>query len=61
MRYGLCVEHVSQEWYVGDDNVVNSTGRPLVQFGKHGFLANETTLASKQEIDELLHSWSNQA
>ncbi len=50
--WSVC-EHVSQEWYVGDDNVVNSTGRPSVQHGKHGFLANETTLASKQEIDEL--------
>ncbi|WP_342432744.1 HAD family hydrolase [Neobacillus sp. FSL H8-0543] len=50
--WSVC-EHVSQEWYVGDENVVNSTGRPSVQLGKKGFLANETTLASKKEIDEL--------
>ncbi|MGJ7911524.1 HAD family hydrolase [Neobacillus sp. LXY-1] len=43
-------EHVSQEWYVGDDNIVASTGNPSVQTGKAGFLANETTLAPKQDI-----------
>jgi phosphoglycolate phosphatase-like HAD superfamily hydrolase len=53
--WSVC-EHVSQEWYVGDENVVSSTGRPSVQLGKNGFLANETTLASKREIDELFGS-----
>jgi phosphoglycolate phosphatase-like HAD superfamily hydrolase len=47
--WSVC-EHVSQEWYVGDENVVASTGRPSVQTGKRGFLANETTLAPKEEI-----------
>ncbi|MCM3765979.1 HAD hydrolase-like protein [Neobacillus niacini] len=47
--WSVC-EHVSQEWYVGDENVVASTGRPSVQKGKKGFLANETTLAPKEEI-----------
>ncbi|MEH7156754.1 HAD family hydrolase [Neobacillus drentensis] len=46
-------EHVSQEWYVGDKHVLASTGRPSVQLGKKGFLAYETTLAPKQEIEEL--------
>jgi phosphoglycolate phosphatase-like HAD superfamily hydrolase len=50
--WSVC-EHVSQEWYVGDEHVLVSTGRPSVQKGKKGFLANETTLAPKQEIDEL--------
>ena len=50
--WSVC-EHVSQEWYVGDANVLTSTGRPSVQTGKKGFLANETTLASKEEIDAL--------
>ncbi|MBV7507089.1 HAD hydrolase-like protein [Bacillus sp. sid0103] len=50
--WAVC-EHVSQEWYVGDKNVFASTGRPSVQTGKTGFLANETTLAPRQEIDEL--------
>lgn len=50
--WSVC-EHVSQEWYVGDDNVVNSTSRPSVQLGKKGFLANETTLADTEEITEL--------
>ncbi|MEH7128527.1 HAD family hydrolase [Neobacillus drentensis] len=50
--WSVC-EHVSQEWYVGDEHVLASTGRPSVQKGKKGFLANETTLAPKQEIDEL--------
>ena len=52
MLWSVC-EHVSQEWYVGDDNVLASTGRPSVQTGKKGFLATETTLASKEEIDAL--------
>jgi phosphoglycolate phosphatase-like HAD superfamily hydrolase len=49
----LVCEHVCQEWYVGDENVEKSTGRPSVQLGKKGFLANETTLAEKEDIDEL--------
>jgi phosphoglycolate phosphatase-like HAD superfamily hydrolase len=50
--WSVC-EHVCQEWYVGDENVENSTGRPSVQLGKKGFLANETTLAAKEEIEAL--------
>jgi phosphoglycolate phosphatase-like HAD superfamily hydrolase len=50
--WSVC-EHVCQEWYVGDENVESSTGRPSVQLGKKGFLANETTLAAKEEIDSL--------
>jgi phosphoglycolate phosphatase-like HAD superfamily hydrolase len=50
--WSVC-EHVCQEWYVGDENVIVSTGRPSVQLGKKGFLANETTLAPKIEIANL--------
>ncbi|MEH7440360.1 HAD family hydrolase [Neobacillus drentensis] len=50
--WSVC-EHVSQEWYVGDEHVLASTGRPSVQKGKQGFLANETTLAPQGEINEL--------
>lgn len=50
--WSVC-EHVSQEWYVGDENVLASTGRASVQSGKKGFLANETTLAPRDEIDAL--------
>jgi phosphoglycolate phosphatase-like HAD superfamily hydrolase len=50
--WSVC-EHVSQEWYVGDENVFTSTGRPSVQRGKKGYLANETTLAAPEKIDEL--------
>jgi phosphoglycolate phosphatase-like HAD superfamily hydrolase len=50
--WSVC-EHVSQEWYVGDDNVLESTGRSSVQTGKQGFLANETTLAPKEDISAL--------
>ncbi|NYE03899.1 phosphoglycolate phosphatase-like HAD superfamily hydrolase [Bacillus niacini] len=50
--WSVC-EHTSQEWYVGDENVEKSTGRPSVQLGKKGFLANETTLADKAEIQAL--------
>ncbi|WP_066386388.1 HAD family hydrolase [Neobacillus mesonae] len=52
-------EHVSQEWYVGDEHVLASTGRPSVQTGKQGFLANETTLAPKEEIAELFQFLSS--
>ena len=47
--WSIC-EHVSQEWYVGDEHVLTSTGRPSVQTGKKGFLANETALAPRDEI-----------
>jgi phosphoglycolate phosphatase-like HAD superfamily hydrolase len=50
--WSVC-EHVCQEWYVGDENVEKSTGRPSVQLGKKGFLPNETTLADKEEIEAL--------
>ncbi|WP_040203765.1 HAD family hydrolase [Neobacillus jeddahensis] len=53
--WSIC-EHVSQEWYVGDENVLVSTGRPSVQTGKKGFLANETTLAPAKEIGNLFAS-----
>ncbi|WP_043930516.1 HAD family hydrolase [Bacillus sp. EB01] len=46
-------EHVSQEWYVGDDNVLHSTGRPSVQTGKKGFLANEATLCPQEQFEQL--------
>lgn len=38
-------EHASQEWYVGDENILTSTGAPSVQPGKKGFLNEEVTLA----------------
>jgi phosphoglycolate phosphatase-like HAD superfamily hydrolase len=50
--WSVC-EHTCQEWYVGDENVDKSTGRPSVQHGKKGFLANETTLADRAEIEAL--------
>ncbi|OLS38393.1 HAD family hydrolase [Bacillus sp. MRMR6] len=50
--WSVC-EHVSQEWYVGDEHVLESTGRPSVQLGKKGFLANETTLAPANELEGL--------
>jgi phosphoglycolate phosphatase-like HAD superfamily hydrolase len=49
--WSVC-EHVSQEWYVGDENVLASTGRPSVQLGKKGFLANEATLSPSKEIGQ---------
>ncbi|MFC7371927.1 HAD family hydrolase [Fictibacillus iocasae] len=49
----LVCEHVSQEWYVGDSHVQQSTGRPSVQLGKKGFLADEQTLAPAEEIARL--------
>ncbi|MCQ6278846.1 HAD family hydrolase [Bacillus sp. EB600] len=46
-------EHASQEWYVGDEHIVASTGRPSVQLGKKGFLANEATTCPSQEMGKL--------
>ncbi len=56
LLWSVC-EHVSQEWYVGDKNVLSSTGRPSVQLGKQGFLANETILAPAEEIAEFFQSF----
>lgn len=50
--WSIC-EHVSQEWYVGDEYVLASTGRPSVQLGKSGYLANEMTIAPKEKIADL--------
>jgi phosphoglycolate phosphatase-like HAD superfamily hydrolase len=50
--WSVC-EHASQEWYVGDEHILASTGRPSVQLGKQGFLANETTTCPVQEMSQL--------
>jgi phosphoglycolate phosphatase-like HAD superfamily hydrolase len=56
--WSIC-EHVSQEWYVGDENVLESTGRPSVQLGKKGFLSEETTLAPVGEIAQLFSTFTH--
>ncbi|WP_010631412.1 HAD family hydrolase [Sporolactobacillus vineae] len=43
-------EHASQEWYIGDDNVLPATGIPSVQTGKKGFMNEEVTLADPDTI-----------
>ncbi|MGE6258213.1 HAD family hydrolase [Heyndrickxia sporothermodurans] len=53
--WSVC-EHVSQEWYVGDEHVLNSTGRPSVQVGKKGFLSEEKTLAGPDEIRQMFQA-----
>lgn len=50
--WSVC-EHASQEWYVGDEHIVGSTGRPSVQPGKAGFMSDEKVLADKEKIAEL--------
>jgi phosphoglycolate phosphatase-like HAD superfamily hydrolase len=50
--WSVC-EHASQEWYVGDEHIMASTGKPSVQLGKKGFLANETTTVPAQEMSKL--------
>ncbi|WP_066371872.1 HAD family hydrolase [Neobacillus fumarioli] len=50
--WSIC-EHVSQEWYVGDEHILASTGQPSVQLGKEGYLAKEMTLAPKEKIAQL--------
>ncbi|MBS4179338.1 HAD family hydrolase [Lederbergia citrea] len=49
-------ELIAQEWYVGDKHVLASTGRPSVQTGKKGFLSDEKTLRSPEEIADLFQS-----
>ncbi|GIN74651.1 HAD family hydrolase [Bacillus sp. J14TS2] len=46
-------ELISQEWYVGDPYVLQSTGRPSVQLGKKGFLSDEKVLAEPEAIADL--------
>jgi phosphoglycolate phosphatase-like HAD superfamily hydrolase len=53
--WSIC-EHTSQEWYVGDEWILSSTGRPAVQTGKSGFLNDEKTLGTPEDIQALLRS-----
>lgn len=46
-------ELCSQEWYVGDEHIVASTGKPSVQTGKDGFMSDEKVLADKEAIAEM--------
>lgn len=50
--WSIC-EHCSQEWYVGDKNILASTGRESVQTGKKGFLDDEKVLVKPEEIADL--------
>ncbi|MBM7713119.1 HAD family hydrolase [Siminovitchia sp. FSL H7-0308] len=52
-------EHASQEWYVGDKYVFQSTGKPSVQTGKAGFMSDEKVLAPKEEIAGLFAALNN--
>lgn len=49
-------ELASQEWYVGDKFVFQSTGRPSVQTGKAGFMSDEKVLAPKEDIAALFET-----
>ncbi|MFS0644376.1 HAD family hydrolase [Siminovitchia sp. 179-K 8D1 HS] len=49
-------EHASQEWYVGDKFIFQSTGRPSVQTGKTGFMSDEKVLAPKEDIAALFET-----
>lgn len=49
-------EHASQEWYVGDDNILASTGKPSIQQGKQGFLKDEKTLGKPEDIGWLFQA-----
>ncbi|MBP1916200.1 phosphoglycolate phosphatase-like HAD superfamily hydrolase [Lederbergia galactosidilyticus] len=49
-------ELISQEWYVGDQYVLQSTGRSSVQLGKKGFLTDEKVLAEPEAITDLFQS-----
>ncbi|MFD1707746.1 HAD family hydrolase [Siminovitchia sediminis] len=51
-------EHASQEWYVGDKHIIQSTGKPSVQTGKAGFMSDEKVLADKESVGELFYTLS---
>lgn len=51
-------EHASQEWYVGDEHIVTSTGEPSVQKGKEGFLHKEITLADPEFVRGMFRSFT---
>ncbi|QAA22054.1 HAD family hydrolase [Sporolactobacillus terrae] len=53
-------EHASQEWYIGDENVLNATGTPSVQTGKKGFMNEEVTLADPAFIRAMFHAFREQ-
>ncbi|MCO7125231.1 HAD hydrolase-like protein [Sporolactobacillus shoreicorticis] len=50
-------EHASQEWYIGDENVLAATGKPSVQTGKKGFMNEEVTLADPNDIRGMFHAF----
>ncbi|WP_085521942.1 HAD family hydrolase [Tuberibacillus sp. Marseille-P3662] len=50
-----------QEWYVGSENVVHSTGKPPIQQGKKGFLANEIPVVSQEAMTSVFTSISQHA
>ncbi len=49
-------EHASQEWYVGDENVLSATGEPPVQTGKRGFMNDEVTLVAPDHVRRLFRN-----
>ncbi|GAY77103.1 phosphoserine phosphatase [Sporolactobacillus inulinus] len=53
-------EHASQEWYIGDENVLGATGTPSVQTGKKGFMNEEVTLADPAFIRTMFHAFREQ-
>ncbi|MCO7176085.1 HAD family hydrolase [Sporolactobacillus kofuensis] len=53
-------EHASQEWYIGDENVLGATGLPSVQTGKHGFMNDEVTLADPAYIRGMFRTFREQ-
>jgi phosphoglycolate phosphatase-like HAD superfamily hydrolase len=50
-------EHASQEWYIGDENVLSATGAPSIQTGKKGFMNEEVTLAEPDFIRGMFHAF----
>ncbi|WP_139489224.1 HAD family hydrolase [Brevibacillus dissolubilis] len=51
--WNLCQE-TFQEWYLGDDLVADSIGRPTFTTGKKGFLKDEIAIVEPAKVRELL-------
>ncbi|WCK56028.1 HAD hydrolase-like protein [Aneurinibacillus sp. Ricciae_BoGa-3] len=57
--WDLCQE-TFQEWYLGDELVAESIGRPAYQEGKKGFLQDEIPILPPQKMAEVLNSLKDQ-
>lgn len=54
--WSVC-EQISQEWYVGDQNIMASTGKPSVQTGKKAFSMKRFRLPNRKKSVPCFPFW----